>query len=191
MSSLLHLERSRIWLFALTFLSSSLALSLGGTVTLKLSLSCSLTCKHRNWCYKFQPFCCFFFFFPSIKAFAVPEGFSSASAAQDSKSEDREQAYRAPEIIPMYGVSAKMVPLFQDSGHRWALEKCNKTIVGLRDRLTNLCCYHFVHLQGEAIKFSFYLEKEASSQAVRWETSSSTTWRLTSWLMKQTRSKCT
>lgn len=58
------------------------------------------------------------FFFPSIKAFAVPEGFSSASAAQDSKSEDREQAYRAPEIIPMYGVSAKMVPLFQDSGHR-------------------------------------------------------------------------
>lgn len=55
---------------------------------------------------------------PDIKAFAVPEGFSSASAAQDSKSEDREQAYRAPEIIPMYGVSAKMVPLFQDSGHR-------------------------------------------------------------------------
>ncbi|NXJ12944.1 EIF2D factor, partial [Odontophorus gujanensis] len=55
---------------------------------------------------------------PDIKAFAVPEGFSSASAAQDSKSEDREQAYRAPEIIPLYGVSAKMVPLFQESGHR-------------------------------------------------------------------------
>ncbi|KFV16175.1 Eukaryotic translation initiation factor 2D, partial [Pterocles gutturalis] len=55
---------------------------------------------------------------PEIKAFAVPEGFSSASAAQDSKSEDREQVYRAPEIIPLYGVSAKMIPLFQESGHK-------------------------------------------------------------------------
>ncbi|KFP08939.1 Eukaryotic translation initiation factor 2D, partial [Egretta garzetta] len=55
---------------------------------------------------------------PDVKAFAVPEGFSSASAAQDSKSEDREQVYHAPEIIPLYGVSAKMMPLFQESGHR-------------------------------------------------------------------------
>ncbi|XP_009989632.1 PREDICTED: eukaryotic translation initiation factor 2D-like, partial [Tauraco erythrolophus] len=55
---------------------------------------------------------------PDIKAFAVPEGFSSASAAQDSKSEDRGQVYHAPEIIPLYGVSAKMIPLFQESGHR-------------------------------------------------------------------------
>lgn len=54
----------------------------------------------------------------SIKAFAVPEGFSSASAAQDSKSEDREQVYHPPEIIPLYGVSTKMIPLFQESGHR-------------------------------------------------------------------------
>ncbi|XP_062461615.1 eukaryotic translation initiation factor 2D isoform X2 [Pezoporus occidentalis] len=53
-----------------------------------------------------------------VKAFAVPEGFSSASAAHDSKSEDREQAYRAPEIIPLYGVSTKMIPLFQESGHK-------------------------------------------------------------------------
>uniref|UniRef100_A0A8C3Y8N1 Eukaryotic translation initiation factor 2D n=1 Tax=Catharus ustulatus TaxID=91951 RepID=A0A8C3Y8N1_CATUS len=55
---------------------------------------------------------------PDIKAFAVPEGFSSASAAQDSKSEDREQVYHAPEIIPLYGVSTKMMPLFQESGHK-------------------------------------------------------------------------
>ncbi|XP_074781308.1 eukaryotic translation initiation factor 2D isoform X2 [Athene noctua] len=55
---------------------------------------------------------------PDIKAFAVPEGFSSASAAQDSKSEEREQVYHAPEIIPLYGVSTKMIPLFQESGHR-------------------------------------------------------------------------
>ncbi|XP_055675983.1 eukaryotic translation initiation factor 2D isoform X2 [Falco peregrinus] len=54
---------------------------------------------------------------PDIKAFAVPEGFSSASTAQDSKSEDREQVYHAPEIIPLYGVSTKMIPLFQESGH--------------------------------------------------------------------------
>ncbi|KFO78368.1 Eukaryotic translation initiation factor 2D, partial [Cuculus canorus] len=55
---------------------------------------------------------------PDIKAFEVPEGFSSASAAQDSKSEDREQVYHAPEIIPLYGVSTKMIPLFQESGHK-------------------------------------------------------------------------
>ncbi|NXG20248.1 EIF2D factor, partial [Grallaria varia] len=55
---------------------------------------------------------------PDIKAFAVPEGFSSASAAQDSKNEDRERVYHAPEIIPLYGVSTKMIPLFQESGHR-------------------------------------------------------------------------
>uniref|UniRef100_A0A8C0VBP0 Eukaryotic translation initiation factor 2D n=1 Tax=Cyanistes caeruleus TaxID=156563 RepID=A0A8C0VBP0_CYACU len=55
---------------------------------------------------------------PDIKGFVVPEGISSASAAQDSKSEDREQVYHAPEIIPLYGVSTKMIPLFQESGHR-------------------------------------------------------------------------
>ncbi|KAJ7411262.1 Eukaryotic translation initiation factor 2D [Willisornis vidua] len=54
---------------------------------------------------------------PDIKAFAVPEGFSSASAAQDSKNEDGEQVYHAPEITPLYGVPAKMIPLFQEAGH--------------------------------------------------------------------------
>ncbi|NXI35392.1 EIF2D factor, partial [Galbula dea] len=55
---------------------------------------------------------------PDLKAFAIPEGFSSASAAQDNKSEDREQVYHAPEIIPLYGVSTRMTPLFQESGHK-------------------------------------------------------------------------
>ncbi|NXK47787.1 EIF2D factor, partial [Chauna torquata] len=55
---------------------------------------------------------------PDIKAFIVPEGFSSASAAQNSKSDDREQAYHAPEIIPLYGVSTKMIPLFQECGYK-------------------------------------------------------------------------
>ncbi|XP_071435039.1 eukaryotic translation initiation factor 2D isoform X2 [Pithys albifrons albifrons] len=54
---------------------------------------------------------------PDIKAFAVPEGFSSASSAQDSKNEDGEQVYHAPEITPLYGVPAKMIPLFQEAGH--------------------------------------------------------------------------
>ncbi|NXN19149.1 EIF2D factor, partial [Indicator maculatus] len=55
---------------------------------------------------------------PDVRAFAVPEGFASASAAQDSRSEEREQGYQAPEIIPLYGVSTKMIPLFQESGHK-------------------------------------------------------------------------
>ncbi|NXX37989.1 EIF2D factor, partial [Tricholaema leucomelas] len=55
---------------------------------------------------------------PDVRAFAVPEGFASASAAQDSKSEEREQGYHAPEIIPLYGVSTKVMPLFQESGHK-------------------------------------------------------------------------
>ncbi|NXG43306.1 EIF2D factor, partial [Psilopogon haemacephalus] len=55
---------------------------------------------------------------PDVRAFAVPEGFASASAAQESKSEDREQGYHAPEIIPLYGVSTKLMPLFQESGHK-------------------------------------------------------------------------
>ncbi|XP_064029949.1 eukaryotic translation initiation factor 2D [Pogoniulus pusillus] len=55
---------------------------------------------------------------PDVRAFAVPEGFASASAAQDSKSEDREQGYHAPEIIPLYGVSTRLMPLFQESGHK-------------------------------------------------------------------------
>ncbi|NXU54398.1 EIF2D factor, partial [Turnix velox] len=55
---------------------------------------------------------------PDIRAFAVPEGIPSASSAQDNKNEDREQVYHAPEITPLYGVSAKMMPLFQESGHR-------------------------------------------------------------------------
>ncbi|XP_054251792.1 eukaryotic translation initiation factor 2D isoform X2 [Indicator indicator] len=55
---------------------------------------------------------------PDVRAFAVPEGFASASSAQDSRSEEREQGYHAPEIIPLYGVSTKMIPLFQESGHK-------------------------------------------------------------------------
>ncbi|XP_067388019.1 eukaryotic translation initiation factor 2D isoform X1 [Emydura macquarii macquarii] len=53
-----------------------------------------------------------------IKSFVVPEMLSVVSTAEESKCSDREQLYHAPEITPLYGVSAKMAPLFQESGHK-------------------------------------------------------------------------
>ncbi|XP_032648427.1 eukaryotic translation initiation factor 2D [Chelonoidis abingdonii] len=53
-----------------------------------------------------------------IRSFVVPEVFSAVSTAPESKCGDGEQLYHAPEIIPLYGVSAKMAPLFQESGHK-------------------------------------------------------------------------
>uniref|UniRef100_A0A674JLA8 Eukaryotic translation initiation factor 2D n=1 Tax=Terrapene triunguis TaxID=2587831 RepID=A0A674JLA8_9SAUR len=53
-----------------------------------------------------------------IKSFVVPEVFSAVSTAPESKCGDGEQLYHAPEIIPLYGVSTKMAPLFQESGHK-------------------------------------------------------------------------
>ncbi|XP_077190918.1 eukaryotic translation initiation factor 2D isoform X4 [Paroedura picta] len=54
----------------------------------------------------------------SIRSFVVPEIASSESPAQDSKGADGEQLYHPPEIIPLYGVSSKMAPLFQESGYK-------------------------------------------------------------------------
>ncbi|CAM5119230.1 unnamed protein product [Natator depressus] len=53
-----------------------------------------------------------------IKSFVVPEAFSAVSTAPESKCGDGDQLYHAPEIIPLYGVSTKMAPLFQESGHK-------------------------------------------------------------------------
>ncbi|XP_034623031.1 eukaryotic translation initiation factor 2D isoform X3 [Trachemys scripta elegans] len=53
-----------------------------------------------------------------IKSFVVPEVVSAVSTAPESKCGDGEQLYHAPEIIPLYGVSTKMAPLFQESGHK-------------------------------------------------------------------------
>ncbi|XP_014436185.1 eukaryotic translation initiation factor 2D [Pelodiscus sinensis] len=53
-----------------------------------------------------------------IKSFVVPEALSEVSSAPENKYGDGEQLYHAPEIIPLYGVSSKMAPLFQESGHK-------------------------------------------------------------------------
>ncbi|EMP30819.1 Eukaryotic translation initiation factor 2D [Chelonia mydas] len=53
-----------------------------------------------------------------IKSFVVPEAFSAVSMAPESKCGDGDQLYHPPEIIPLYGVSTKMAPLFQESGHK-------------------------------------------------------------------------
>lgn len=53
-----------------------------------------------------------------IRSFVVPEIAVSESPAQDSEGADGEQLYHPPEIIPLYGISSKMAPLFQESGYK-------------------------------------------------------------------------
>nr|XP_020666327.1 eukaryotic translation initiation factor 2D [Pogona vitticeps] len=54
----------------------------------------------------------------SIRSFVVPETAEPELSVQDNKSGDGEQLYHPPEIIPLYGVSSKMAPLFQESGYK-------------------------------------------------------------------------
>nr|XP_034979559.1 eukaryotic translation initiation factor 2D isoform X2 [Zootoca vivipara] len=55
----------------------------------------------------------------SIRSFVVPiEIAASELSVQDSRSGDGEQPYHCPEIIPLYGISSKMAPLFQESGYK-------------------------------------------------------------------------
>ncbi|XP_053249348.1 eukaryotic translation initiation factor 2D isoform X1 [Podarcis raffonei] len=55
----------------------------------------------------------------SIRSFVVPiEIAASELSVQDSRSGDGEQPYHCPEITPLYGVSSKMAPLFQESGYK-------------------------------------------------------------------------
>ncbi|XP_060087268.1 eukaryotic translation initiation factor 2D isoform X2 [Heteronotia binoei] len=54
----------------------------------------------------------------SIRSFVVPEIAASESPAQDNKGADGEQLYHPPEIIPLYGISSKMAPLFEESGYK-------------------------------------------------------------------------
>ncbi|XP_053102091.1 eukaryotic translation initiation factor 2D isoform X2 [Hemicordylus capensis] len=54
----------------------------------------------------------------NIRSFVVPEIAAPESPIQDSKGSDGEQLYHPPEIIPLYGVSSKMAPLFLESGYR-------------------------------------------------------------------------
>ncbi|XP_042318817.1 eukaryotic translation initiation factor 2D [Sceloporus undulatus] len=54
----------------------------------------------------------------SIRSFVVPETEESELPVQDSRSGGGEQPYHAPEITPLYGISSKMAPLFQESGYK-------------------------------------------------------------------------
>ncbi|XP_063153542.1 eukaryotic translation initiation factor 2D [Candoia aspera] len=54
----------------------------------------------------------------SIRSFVVPDIATSEMSFQDSKGDDREQLYHPPEIIPLYGISSKMAPLFQESEYK-------------------------------------------------------------------------
>lgn len=53
---------------------------------------------------------------PDIRSF-VAEASEPPSSAEDMGGE-AEQLYQPPEIISLYGISAKMLPLFQESSHR-------------------------------------------------------------------------
>ncbi|XP_070601645.1 eukaryotic translation initiation factor 2D isoform X1 [Erythrolamprus reginae] len=53
-----------------------------------------------------------------IRSFIVPETSTSEMSVQDCKGDDQEQLYHPPEIIPLYGISSKMAPLFQESGYK-------------------------------------------------------------------------
>uniref|UniRef100_A0A7M4FW56 Eukaryotic translation initiation factor 2D n=1 Tax=Crocodylus porosus TaxID=8502 RepID=A0A7M4FW56_CROPO len=55
---------------------------------------------------------------PDIKSFVVPDGFSPVLDTPESKGGDGEPLYHPPDIVPLYGVSVKMAPLFQESGHK-------------------------------------------------------------------------
>uniref|UniRef100_A0A670I9J1 Eukaryotic translation initiation factor 2D n=1 Tax=Podarcis muralis TaxID=64176 RepID=A0A670I9J1_PODMU len=56
----------------------------------------------------------------SIRSFVVPiEIAASELSVQDSRSGDGEQPYHCPEITPLYGISSRMAPLFQESGYNF------------------------------------------------------------------------
>ncbi|XP_073443351.1 eukaryotic translation initiation factor 2D isoform X3 [Dendrobates tinctorius] len=53
---------------------------------------------------------------PDIRSFVAPVSESPASA--EDMGGGVEHLYQPPEIISLYGISAKMLPLFQESGHK-------------------------------------------------------------------------
>ncbi|XP_069800692.1 eukaryotic translation initiation factor 2D [Dendropsophus ebraccatus] len=53
---------------------------------------------------------------PEIRSFVAPV--SEPSASSEDVAGGAEQVYQPPDIISLYGISAKMLPLFQESGHR-------------------------------------------------------------------------
>ncbi|XP_075709817.1 eukaryotic translation initiation factor 2D isoform X2 [Rhinoderma darwinii] len=53
---------------------------------------------------------------PDIRSFVAPV--SEPHASVEDLDGGEEQLYQPPEILSLYGISAKMLPLFQESGHR-------------------------------------------------------------------------
>ncbi|XP_006000441.1 eukaryotic translation initiation factor 2D isoform X2 [Latimeria chalumnae] len=53
-----------------------------------------------------------------IRSFKVPEISSSADSTEIRNTGDEDKPYLPPEILPLYSVSAKLVPLFQESRHK-------------------------------------------------------------------------
>ncbi|XP_075052262.1 eukaryotic translation initiation factor 2D isoform X2 [Mixophyes fleayi] len=55
---------------------------------------------------------------PDIRAFVAPASVLPPSTTEKNIDVGGENPYQPPEIISLYGISAKMIPLFQESGHR-------------------------------------------------------------------------
>ncbi|KAM4701929.1 eukaryotic translation initiation factor 2D [Discoglossus pictus] len=55
---------------------------------------------------------------PDIRTFVPPPSVPAVSVTSESMDGGGEPPYQPPEIISLYSVSAKMMPLFQDTGHR-------------------------------------------------------------------------
>ncbi|XP_069489286.1 eukaryotic translation initiation factor 2D [Ambystoma mexicanum] len=53
-----------------------------------------------------------------IRSFVVPDTESVTPAASETKDGGNDSNFHAPEIVPLYGVSARVAPLFKESGHR-------------------------------------------------------------------------
>lgn len=53
-----------------------------------------------------------------IRSFVVPDMESAATDSSESKEGSGDPTFQPPEIIPLYGISARVAPLFKESGHR-------------------------------------------------------------------------
>ncbi|CAH2220950.1 eukaryotic translation initiation factor 2D [Pelobates cultripes] len=55
---------------------------------------------------------------PDIRSFLAPVTEATTPTLVENESEAGDHPYQPPEITSLYGISAKMLPLFQDTGHR-------------------------------------------------------------------------
>ncbi|XP_030076623.1 eukaryotic translation initiation factor 2D [Microcaecilia unicolor] len=55
---------------------------------------------------------------PEIRAFVALDSACTVQDLEKSKEKTGDQPYHPPDIVPLYGISAKMLPLFQEAGQR-------------------------------------------------------------------------